>query len=195
MVKIVNELIDRLEREEITNLQCIAMHGREWVDLHKEWCQVIGVEEDDEAEAEMFINEIRFGDEPDNADEWPETVWDTLNKEERKSKEEDVPSKEILEQWRNDKALLTSLKNSSEAVKITLWRYLHSEGGFKTCARTLSVSKNTVKKWWNIPLFLDAVIADGGHVHPIRLEYDIIKGLILEAVEKVEKKSDDDVPR
>lgn len=188
MVKIVNELIDRLEREEITNLQCIAMHGREWMELHKEWCQVVGADEDDEAEAEMFINEIRFGDEPDNADEWPETVWDTVNKEDKMSKEEDGPSKVILEQWRNDKALLTSLKNSSEAVKITLWRYLNSEGGFKTCARTLSVSKNTVKKWWNIPLFIDAVIADGGHVHPKRLEYDIIKGLILEAVEKVEEK-------
>ena len=86
MVKIVNELIDRLEREEITNLQCIAMHGREWMELHKEWCQVVGVDEDDEAEAEMFINEIKFGDEPDNADECPETVWDTVNKEDKMSK-------------------------------------------------------------------------------------------------------------
>lgn len=190
MVKIVNELIDRLDREEITNLQCIAMHGQEWIDLHKEWCQVIGVEEDDEAQAEMFINEIRFGDEPDNAEDWPTEVWNTLEKEEKTSNEEELSQKDVLEQWRNDKALITSLRNSGEAVKITLWRYLHAEGGYKTCAKALSISKNTVKKWWHVRLFIDAAIADGGHVHPTRLEYDIIKGLILEAIDKVEKNDD-----
>lgn len=187
MVKVIDELVDRLDREEITNLQCIAMHGQEWGDLHKEWCQVMGVDEDDDAQAEMFINEIRFGDEPDSYYEWGEIGGDDVKREEQTSKEEELSPKDILEKWSKDKMLLASLRNSGEAVKITLWRYLHAEGGFKTCARVLSISKNTVKKWWNVRLFIDAAIADGGHVHPIRLTEDVIKGLILEAIDKVEK--------
>lgn len=30
MAKVVKDLIGKLDREEITNLQCITMHGQEW---------------------------------------------------------------------------------------------------------------------------------------------------------------------
>ena len=176
MVKIIKDLIGKLDREEITNLQCITMHGQEWVDLHKEWCQVMGVEEDDEVEAEAFINEIRYGDEPD-MEEWSEEVQKAINKYAKEdadtqniSNNNDVSIEpmELLKEWKNNKSFLDSLKKSEEAVRITLWRY--------------------VKKWWNVRLFIDAALAGGGHMHyPIGLNHDIIKQTILAAVEKVER--------
>ena len=199
MAKVVKGLIDKLDREEITNLQCITMHGQEMVDDYKEWCQVLGFEEGDEDGAEQFINELRYGDEPDDND-WPNEVWDKIKEasneavketgtgnDNSQNKESELSSIELFDKWRNDRALLATLKNSEEAVKITLWRYLHPDGGFKTCAKAINTSKNTVKKWWNIRYFIDGAIADGGHVHPIRLEHDVIKRTILQAVEIAEK--------
>ena len=199
MAKVIKGLIDKLDREEITNLQCITMHGQEMVDDYKEWCQVLGFEEGDEDGAEQFINELRYGDEPDDND-WPKEVWDKIKEasneavketgtgnDNSQNKESELSSIELFDKWRNDRALLATLKNSEEAVKITLWRYLHPDGGFKTCAKAINTSKNTVKKWWNIRYFIDGAIADGGHVHPIRLEHDVIKRTILQAVEIAEK--------
>lgn len=199
MAKVVKGLIDKLDREEITNLQCITMHGQEMVDDYKEWCQVLGFEEGDEDGAEQFINELRYGDEPDDND-CPKEVWDKIKEasneavketgtgnDNSQNKESELSSIELFDKWRNDRALLATLKNSEEAVKITLWRYLHPDGGFKTCAKAINTSKNTVKKWWNIRYFIDGAIADGGHVHPIRLEHDVIKRTILQAVEIAEK--------
>ena len=51
----------------------------------------------------------------------------------------------------------------------------------------INITKNNIKKWWNIRYFIDGAIADGGHVHPIRLEHDVIKRTILQAVEIAEK--------
>lgn len=199
MAKVVKDLIGKLDREEITNLQCVTMHGQEMVDDYKEWCQVLGFDEGDEDGAEQFINELRYGDEPDDND-WPQEVWDKINEVSNEAlenadmtdgsnqtKESNISSVELFQEWRKNKVLLATLKNSEEAVKITLWRYLHPEGGFKTCAKAINTSKNTVKKWWNIRYFIDGAIADGGHVHPIRLEHDVIKRTILQAVEIAEK--------
>ena len=172
MAKVVKDLIGKLDREEITNLQCITMHGKEMVDDYKEWCQVLGFEEGDEDGAEQFINELRYADMTNGSNQ---------------TKESNLSSVELFQEWRKNKVLLATLKNSEEAVKITLWRYLHPEGGFKTCAKAINTSKNTVKKWWNIRYFIDGAIADGGHVHPIRLEHDVIKRTILQAVEIAEK--------
>ena len=199
MAKIINELIDKLDREEITNLQCITMHGQEMVNNYKEWCQVLGFQEGDEDGAEQFVSELRYGDEPDDGD-LPEEVWDkiggffngsskdtNMHHNTVQNKGNGFSSMDLYNKWKEDNNLLTTLKNSDEAVKITLWRYLHVDGGIKTCARSINVSKNTVKKWWNIRYFIDATLADGGHVHPIRLDYDTIKKTIIQAVDKAEQ--------
>ena len=183
MAKVVKDLIGKLDREEITNLQCITMHGQEMVDDYKEWCQVLGFDEGDEDGAEQFINELRYGDEPDDGD-WPQEVWDKINEVSNEAlenadmtngsnqtKESNLSSVELFQEWRKDKGKLDSLKTSENAVKITLWRY-----------------QNPLEsKWWNIRYFIDGAIADGGHVHPIRLEHDVIKRTILQAVEIAEK--------
>ena len=199
MAKVVKGLIGKLDREEITNLQCITMHGQEMVDDHKEWCQVLGFDEGDEDGAEQFINELRYGDEPDDND-WPQEVWDKINEVsnealenagtddgDNQTKEGDLSSVELFQEWRKDKGKLDSLKTSENAVKITLWRYQNPLESKKACARALNITKNNVKKWWNIRYFIDGAIADGGHVHPIRLEHDVIKRTILQAVEIAEK--------
>ena len=199
MAKVVKGLIGKLDREEITNLQCITMHGQEMVDDYKEWCQVLGFEEGDEDGAEQFINELRYGDEPDDND-WPQEVWDKINEVsnealenagtddgDNQTKEGDLSSVELFQEWRKDKGKLDSLKTSENAVKITLWRYQNPLESKKACARALNITKNNVKKWWNIRYFIDGAIADGGHVHPIRLEHDVIKRTILQAVEIAEK--------
>lgn len=199
MAKVVKDLIGKLDREEITNLQCITMHGQEMVDDYKEWCQVLGFEEGDEDGAEQFINELRYGDEPDDND-WPQEVWDKINEvsnealenadmsnDSNQTKESNLSSVELFQEWRKDKGKLDSLKTSENAVKITLWRYQNPLESKKACARALKITKNNVKKWWNIRYFIDGAIADGGHVHPIRLEHDIIKRTILQAVEIAEK--------
>ena len=199
MAKVVKDLIGKLDREEITNLQCITMHGQEMVDDYKEWCQVLGFDEGDEDGAEQFINELRYGDEPDDND-WPQEVWDKINEVSNEAlenadmtngsnqtKESNLSSVELFQEWRKDKGKLDSLKTSENAVKITLWRYQNPLESKKACARALKITKNNVKKWWNIRYFIDGVIADGGHVHPIRLEHDVIKRTILQAVEIAEK--------
>ena len=199
MAKVVKDLIGKLDREEITNLQCITMHGKEMVDDYKEWCQVLGFDEGDEDGAEQFINELRYGDEPDDND-WPQEVWDKINEVsnealenagtddgDNQTKEGDLSSVELFQEWRKDKGKLDSLKTSENAVKITLWRYQNPLESKKACARALNITKNNVKKWWNIRYFIDGAIADGGHVHPIRLEHDVIKRTILQAVEIAEK--------
>lgn len=199
MAKVVKDLIGKLDREEITNLQCITMHGREMVDDYKEWCQVLGFEEGDEDGAEQFINELRYGDEPDDGD-WPQEVWDKINEVSNEAlenadmtngsnqtKESNLSSVELFQEWRKDKGKLDSLKTSENAVKITLWRYQNPLESKKACARALNITKNNIKKWWNIRYFIDGAIADGGHVHPIRLEHDVIKRTILQAVEIAEK--------
>jgi hypothetical protein len=199
MAKVVKELIGKLDREEITNLQCITMHGQEMVDDYKEWCQVLGFEEGDEDGAEQFINELRYGDEPDDND-WPQEVWDKINEVSNEAlenadmtngsnqtKESNLSSVELFQEWRKDKGKLDSLKTSENAVKITLWRYQNPLESKKACARALNITKNNIKKWWNIRYFIDGAIADGGHVHPIRLEHDVIKRTILQAVEIAEK--------
>ena len=199
MAKVVKGLIGKLDREEITNLQCITMHGQEMVDDYNEWCQVLGFDEDDEDGAEQFINELRYGDEPDDND-WPQEVWDKINEVsnealenagtddgDNQTKESNLSSVELFQEWRKDKGKLDSLKTSENAVKITLWRYQNPLEFKKACARALNITKNNVKKWWNIRYFIDGAIADGGHVHPIRLEHDVIKRTILQAVEIAEK--------
>ena len=199
MAKVVKGLIGKLDREEITNLQCITMHGQEMVDDYKEWCQVLGFEEGDEDGAEQFINELRYGDEPDDND-WPQEVWDKINEVsnealenagtddgDNQTKESNLSSVELFQEWRKDKGKLDSLKTSENAVKITLWRYQNPLESKKACARALNITKNNIKKWWNIRYFIDGAIADGGHVHPIRLEHDVIKRTILQAVEIAEK--------
>ena len=199
MAKVVKDLIGKLDREEITNLQCITMHGKEMVDDYKEWCQVLGFEEGDEDGAEQFINELRYGDEPDDND-WPQEVWDKINEVSNEAlenadmtngsnqtKESNLSSVELFQEWRKDKGKLDSLKTSENAVKITLWRYQNPLESKKACARALNITKNNIKKWWNIRYFIDGAIADGGHVHPIRLEHDVIKRTILQAVEIAEK--------
>lgn len=199
MAKVVKGLIGKLDREEITNLQCITMHGQEMVDDYNEWCQVLGFDEDDEDGAEQFINELRYGDEPDDND-WPQEVWDKINEVsnealenagtddgDNQTKESNLSSVELFQEWRKDKGKLDSLKTSENAVKITLWRYQNPLESKKACARALKITKNNVKKWWNIRYFIDGAIADGGHVHPIRLEHDVIKRTILQAVEIAEK--------
>ena len=199
MAKVVKGLIGKLDREEITNLQCITMHGQEMVDDYKEWCQVLGFDEGDEDGAEQFINELRYGDEPDDND-WPQEVWDKINEVSdealenadmtngsNQTKESNLSSVELFQEWRKDKGKLDSLKTSENAVKITLWRYQNPLESKKACARALNITKNNIKKWWNIRYFIDGAIADGGHVHPIRLEHDVIKRTILQAVEIAEK--------
>ena len=199
MAKVVKDLIGKLDREEITNLQCVTMHGQEMVDDYKEWCQVLGFDEGDEDGAEQFINELRYGDEPDDND-WPQEVWDKINEVSdealenadmtdgsNQNKESNLSSVELFQEWRKDKGKLDSLKTSENAVKITLWRYQNPLESKKACARALKITKNNVKKWWNIRYFIDGAIADGGHVHPIRLEHDVIKRTILQAVEIAEK--------
>ena len=199
MAKVVKGLIGKLDREEITNLQCITMHGQEMVDDYKEWCQVLGFDEGDEDGAEQFINELRYGDEPDDND-WPQEVWDKINEVSNEAlenadmtngsnqtKESNLSSVELFQEWRKDKGKLDSLKTSENAVKITLWRYQNPLESKKACARALNITKNNIKKWWNIRYFIDGAIADGGHVHPIRLEHDVIKRTILQAVEIAEK--------
>lgn len=199
MAKVVKDLIAKLDREEITNLQCITMHGQEMVDDYKEWCQVLGFDEGDEDGAEQFINELRYGDEPDDND-WPQEVWDKINEVSNEAlenadmtdgsnqnKESNLSSVELFQEWRKDKGKLDSLKTSENAVKITLWRYQNPLESKKACARALKITKNNVKNWWNIRYFIDGAIADGGHVHPIRLEHDVIKRTILQAVEIAEK--------
>ena len=196
MVKVVKVLVDRLDREEITNMQCITMHGKDMVDEYREWCAALGFEEGDEDGAEQFVNELRFGDGPDDGD-WPEEVplmnerqididfkGDDIPKNGSQSYTKESPMG-LLQEWKAEKGRLNSLKTSENAIRITLWRYQNPFGSKQGCSTALNITRNNVKKWWNIPTLIDTVLADGGHVHPIRLDHDTIKRTILQAVEKI----------
>lgn len=192
MVELAKELIAKLDREEITNRQCIQMHGQEVRNLYKEWCGLEEREEGDEENAEQFLWEWRHGDEPD--DEWTPEIWgdfhnalvEAVKENESAEEEEQYVPMELFNKWRKDKGLLATLKKSENAVKITLWRYQNILGRKQTCARALGITRNNVKQWWDVPVFINEAIAEGGHVHP-RLEYDAVKLTILNAVEKAEK--------
>ena len=77
MAELKKELIVKLDHEEITNIECIKMHGQEMVDTYKEWCEVIGFDEGNEEGAEQFINEWRYGD---DSDEMPQEAWESSTK-------------------------------------------------------------------------------------------------------------------
>lgn len=185
----IKELNARLDREEITNLQYIEELGE--IETYKEWCDFLGYKVGDEEQAEEFVNELRYGDEGD--DDLPddlkakaqEQMEDLLKSVEEDFENNSLSSVEIFEKWRKDKKLLAQLKTSDNAVKVTLWKY-KNVGGYGTCKNAINISKNTVKKWWRVVDFVNGALAGGGHIHLIRVDYDNVKKLILDAIEKAE---------
>ena len=203
MAELKKELIVKLDHEEITNLECIKMHGQEMVDTYKEWCEVIGFDEGNEEGAEQFINEWRYGD---DSDEMSQEVWDLLQKEEQKQQKEQekeflsqssngnqdkdayISAMEVYDEWKKDQDRLKALGNSENAIKVTLWRYQNPMGSKKACKDELGITRNNAKRWWNVRLFIDGAIAGGGHVHfPLGLNYDVMKETILEAIQKAQE--------
>lgn len=203
MAELKKELIVKLDHEEITNLECIKMHGQEMVDTYKEWCEVIGFDEGNEEGAEQFINEWRYGD---DSDEMSQEVWDLLQKEEQKQQKEQekeflsqssngnqdkdayISAMEVYDEWKKDQNRLKALGNSENAIKVTLWRYQNPMGSKKACKDELGITRNNAKRWWNVRLFIDGAIAGGGHVHfPLGLNYDVVKETILEAIQKAQE--------
>lgn len=203
MAELKKELIVKLDHEEITNLECIKMHGQEMVDTYKEWCEVIGFDEGNEEGAEQFINEWRYGD---DSDEMSQEVWDLLQKEEQKQQKEQekeflsqssngnqdkdayISAMEVYDEWKKDQNRLKALGSSENAIKVTLWRYQNPMGSKKACKDELGITRNNAKRWWNVRLFIDGAIAGGGHVHfPFGLNYDVMKETILEAIQKAQE--------
>lgn len=203
MAELKKELIVKLDHEEITNLECIKMHGQEMVDTYKEWCEVIGFDEGNEEGAEQFINEWRYGD---DSDEMSQEVWDLLQKEEQKQQKEQekeflsqsnngnqdkdayISAMEVYDEWKKDQNRLKALGSSENAIKVTLWRYQNPMGSKKACKDELGITRNNAKRWWNVRLFIDGAIAGGGHVHfPLGLNYDVVKETILEAIQKAQE--------
>lgn len=203
MAELKKELIVKLDHEEITNIECIKMHGQEMVDTYKEWCEVIGFDEGNEEGAEQFINEWRYGD---DSDEMSQEVWDLLQKEEQKQQKEQekeflsqssngnqdkdayISAMEVYDEWKKDQNRLKALGNSENAIKVTLWRYQNPMGSKKACKDELGITRNNAKRWWNVRLFIDGAIAGGGHVHfPLGLNYDVMKETILEAIQKAQE--------
>ena len=203
MAELKKELIVKLDHEEITNIECIKMHGQEMVDTYKEWCEVIGFDEGNEEGAEQFINEWRYGD---DSDEMSQEVWDLLQKEEQKQQKEQekeflsqssngnqdkdayISAMEVYDEWKKDQDRLKALGNSENAIKVTLWRYQNPMGSKKACKDELGITRNNAKRWWNVRLFIDGAIAGGGHVHfPLGLNYDVMKETILEAIQKAKE--------
>lgn len=203
MAELKKELIVKLDHEEITNLECIKMHGQEMVDTYKEWCEVIGFDEGNEEGAEQFINEWRYGD---DSDEMSQEVWDLLQKEEQKQQKEQekeflsqsnngnqdkdayISAMEVYDEWKKDQNRLKALGSSENAIKVTLWRYQNPMGSKKACKDELGITRNNAKRWWNVRLFIDGAIAGGGHVHfPLGLNYDVVKENILEAIQKAQE--------
>ena len=203
MAELKKELIVKLDHEEITNIECIKMHGQEMVDTYKEWCEVIGFDEGNEEGAEQFINEWRYGD---DSDEMSQEVWDLLQKEEQKQQKEQekeflsqssngnqdkdayISAMEVYNEWKKDQDRLKALGNSENAIKVTLWRYQNPMGSKKACKNELGITRNNAKRWWNVRLFIDGAIAGGGHVHfPLGLNYDVMKETILEAIQKAQE--------
>lgn len=203
MAELKKELIVKLDHEEITNIECIKMHGQEMVDTYKEWCEVIGFDEGNEEGAEQFINEWRYGD---DSDEMSQEVWDLLQKEEQKQQKEqekqflsqsnnanqdkdaNISAMEVYDEWKKDQNRLKALGSSENAIKVTLWRYQNPMGSKKACKDELGITRNNAKRWWNVRLFIDGAIAGGGHVHfPLGLNYDVMKETILEAIQKAQE--------
>lgn len=203
MAELKKELIVKLDHEEITNIECIKMHGQEMVDTYKEWCEVIGFDEGNEEGAEQFINEWRYGD---DSDEMSQEVWDLLQKEEQKQQKEQekeflsqssngnqdkdayISAMEVYDEWKKDQNRLKALGSSENAIKVTLWRYQNPMGSKKACKDELGITRNNAKRWWNVRLFIDGAIAGGGHVHfPLGLNYDVMKDTILEAIQKAQE--------
>ena len=203
MAELKKELIVKLDHEEITNLECIKMHGQEMVDTYKEWCEVIGFDEGNEEGAEQFINEWRYGD---DSDEMSQEVWDLLQKEGQKQQKEQekeflsrsnngnqdkdayISAMEVYNEWKKDQDRLKALGNSENAIKVTLWRYQNPNGSKTACKDELGITRNNAKRWWNVRLFIDGAIAGGGHVHfPLGLNYDVVKETILEAIQKAQE--------
>lgn len=203
MAELKKELIVKLDHEEITNIECIKMHGQEMVDTYKEWCEVIGFDEGNEEGAEQFINEWRYGD---DSDEMPQEVWNLLQKEGQKQQKEQekeflsqssngnqdkdayISAMEVYDEWKKDQDRLKALGNSENAIKVTLWRYQNPMGSKKACKDELGITRNNAKRWWNVRLFIDGAIAGGGHVHfPFGLNYDVMKETILEAIQKAQE--------
>ena len=203
MAELKKELIVKLDHEEITNIECIKMHGQEMVDTYKEWCEVIGFDEGNEEGAEQFINEWRYGD---DSDEMSQEVWDLLQKEEQKQQKEQekeflsqssngnqdkdayISAMEVYDEWKKDQNRLKVLGSSENAIKVTLWRYQNPMGSKKACKDELGITRNNAKRWWNVRLFIDGAIAGGGHVHfPLGLNYDVVKETILEAIQKAQE--------
>lgn len=196
MAELKKELIVKLDHEEITNIECIKMHGQEMVDTYKEWCEVIGFDEGNEEGAEQFINEWRYGD---DSDEMPQEVWDLLQKEQEKEflsqsnngnqdKDAYISAMEVYDEWKKDQNRLKTLGSSENAIKVTLWRYQNPFGTKSTCEKEIGVTRKNAKRWWNVRLFIDGAIAGGGHVHfPLGLNYDVMKETILEAIQKAQE--------
>lgn len=203
MAELKKELIVKLDHEEITNIECIKMHGQEMVDTYKEWCEVIGFDEGNEEGAAQFINEWRYGD---DSDEMPQEVWDLLQKEGQKQQKEQekeflsqssngnqdkdayISAMEVYDEWKKDQNRLKALGSSENAIKVTLWRYQNPMGSKKACKDELGITRNNAKRWWNVRLFIDGAIAGGGHVHfPFGLNYDVMKETILEAIQKAQE--------
>lgn len=203
MAELKKELIVKLDHEEITNIECIKMHGQEMVDTYKEWCEVIGFDEGNEEGAEQFINEWRYGD---DSDEMSQEVWDLLQKEGQKQQKEQekeflsqssngnqdkdayISAMEVYDEWKKDQNRLKALGSSENAIKVTLWRYQNPKGSKKACKDELGITRNNAKRWWNVRLFIDGAIAGGGHVHfPLGLNYDVVKETILEAIQKAQE--------
>ena len=203
MAELKKELIVKLDHEEITNIECIKMHGQEMVDTYKEWCEVIGFDEGNEEGAEQFINEWRYGD---DSDEMSQEVWDLLQKEEQKQQKEQekeflsqssngnqdkdayISAMEVYDERKKDQNRLKALGSSENAIKVTLWRYQNPMGSKKACKDELGITRNNAKRWWNVRLFIDGAIAGGGHVHfPLGLNYDVMKETILEAIQKAQE--------
>ena len=203
MAELKKELIVKLDHEEITNIECIKMHGQEMVDTYKEWCEVIGFDEGNEEGAEQFINEWRYGD---DSDEMSQEVWDLLQKEGQKQQKEQekeflsrsnngnqdkdayISAMEVYNEWKKDQDRLKALGNSENAIKVTLWRYQNPNGSKTACKDELGITRNNAKRWWNVRLFIDGAIAGGGHVHfPLGLNYDVVKETILEAIQKAQE--------
>lgn len=203
MAELKKELIVKLDHEEITNIECIKMHGQEMVDTYKEWCEVIGFDEGNEEGAEQFINEWRYGD---DSDEMSQEVWDLLQKEGQKQQKEQekeflsqssngnqdkdayISAMEVYDEWKKDQNILKALGSSENAIKVTLWRYQNPKGSKTACKDELGITRNNAKRWWNVRLFIDGAIAGGGHVHfPLELNYDVMKETILEAIQKAQE--------
>lgn len=203
MAELKKELIVKLDHEEITNIECIKMHGQEMVDTYKEWCEVIGFDEGNEEGAEQFINEWRYGD---DSDEMSQEVWDLLQKEEQKQQKEQekqflsqssngnqdkdayISAMEVYDEWKKDQNRLKALGSSENAIKVTLWRYQNPMGSKTACKDELGITRNNAKRWWNVRLFIDGAIAGGGHVHfPLGLDYKVMKETILEAIQKAQE--------